>query len=69
VHVDKYQELLQIKLVSRLIPDPFAKFLKENDTIAQYLLTYEPQQNDVAERRNHTLMNMVCNMLSNSMLP
>jgi hypothetical protein len=28
-----------------------------------------PQQNDVAERRNHMLMDMVRSMLSNSELP
>jgi transposase InsO family protein len=48
---------------------PFAKVLEENDIVAQYSLPYEPQQNGVAERRNHTLMEMVCSMLSNSTLP
>jgi hypothetical protein len=42
---------------------------KENDIVAQYLLSYEPQQNDVAQRRNRTLMTMVRSMLSNSILP
>jgi hypothetical protein len=51
------------------IPSPLAKFLEENDIVTQYSLPYEPQQNDVAERRNHTLMDMVRNMLSNSTLP
>jgi hypothetical protein len=32
-------------------------------------LPYKPQQNGVAERQNHTLMEMVCSMLSNYMLP
>ena len=48
---------------------PFAKFLQENGIVAQYSTPGEPQQNGVAERRNHTLMNMVCSMLSNSTLP
>jgi hypothetical protein len=50
------------------ITGPFAKFLEDNDIVAQYLLPFEPHQNDIAERRNHTLMNMVRSMLSNSML-
>jgi hypothetical protein len=51
------------------IPGPFVKILEKNGIVAQYSLPYEPQQNGVAERRNHTLMDMVCNMLSNSTLP
>jgi hypothetical protein len=51
------------------IPGPFAKFLEENDIVAQYSLPYEPQQNGVTERRSCTLMEMVCSMLSNSTLP
>jgi transposase InsO family protein len=53
----------------RQIPGPFAKFLEENDIVAQYSLPYEPQQNGMAERRNCTLMKMVYSMLSNSTLP
>jgi transposase InsO family protein len=51
------------------ISGPFAKFLEENVIVAQYLLPYEPQQNGIAERRNHSLMYTVRSMLSNSMLP
>jgi hypothetical protein len=32
-------------------------------------MSHEPQQNGVAERRNRTLMDMVCNMMSYSTLP
>jgi hypothetical protein len=32
-------------------------------------MPYEPQQNDVVERWNHTLIDMVQSMLSNSKLP
>jgi hypothetical protein len=39
------------------------------DIFAQYLLPYEPLQIGVAGRRNHTLIDMVHSMLSNSMLP
>jgi transposase InsO family protein len=51
------------------IPGPFAEFLEENSIVAQYSLSYESQQSGVTERWNHTLMDMVCSMLSNSTLP
>ena len=41
---------------------PFARFLMENDIVAQYSTPGEPQQNGVAERRNRTLMDMVGSM-------
>ena len=34
----------------------FAKFLEEEDIVAQYTIPDTPQQNGVAERRNHTLI-------------
>jgi transposase InsO family protein len=51
------------------IPGPFARFLQENGIVAQYSTPGEPQQNGVAERRNRTLMDMVCSMMSYSTLP
>ncbi|WVZ79675.1 hypothetical protein U9M48_027228 [Paspalum notatum var. saurae] len=36
----------------------FARFLQENGIVTQYSTPGEPQQNGVAERRNHTLMDM-----------
>jgi transposase InsO family protein len=51
------------------IPEPFARFLQENDIVAQYSMPGEPQQNGVTERRNRTLMDMVRSMLSYSTLP
>jgi transposase InsO family protein len=50
-------------------PRPFARFLQENGIVAQYSTLGEPQRNGVAERRNHTLMDMVRKMLSYSTLP
>jgi hypothetical protein len=47
---------------------PFARFLQENGIVSQYSTPGEPQQNGVAERRNHTLMDMVRSMLSYSTL-
>jgi hypothetical protein len=48
---------------------PFAKFLQENGIVAQYSTPSEPQQNEVAEKRNRTLMDMVRSMISYSTLP
>ena len=51
------------------VPGPFARFLQENGIVAQYSTPGEPQQNGVAERRNHTVMDMVRSMMSYSTLP
>ena len=51
------------------VPGPFARFLQENEIAAQCSMSGEPQQNGIAERRNHTLMDMVRNMMSYSTLP
>jgi hypothetical protein len=51
------------------IPGPFAKFLAENGIVAQYSMPGEPQQNGVAERRKHTLMNIVQSTLGHASLP
>ena len=48
---------------------PFAKYLQECGIDAQYTMSSTPQQNGIAEMRNHTLLNMVRCMLVNSSLP
>ncbi|RVW41039.1 Retrovirus-related Pol polyprotein from transposon TNT 1-94 [Vitis vinifera] len=50
-------------------PGPFAKFLQEHGIVAQYTMPGSPDQNDVAERRNRTLLDMVRSMFSSSKLP
>jgi hypothetical protein len=45
------------------------RYLQENGIVTQYSTPGKPQQNGVAERRNCTLMDMVCSMLSYSTLP
>jgi hypothetical protein len=50
------------------VPEPFVKFLQKNDIVVQYSMSSDPQQNGVAEIRNHTLMDMVRSMISYSML-
>jgi hypothetical protein len=51
------------------IPGPLAKYLQENGIVTQYSILGKPQQNRIAERRNHTLMDKVRSMLSCSDLP
>jgi hypothetical protein len=51
------------------VPGPFVRFLQENSIVTQYSLSGDPQQNEMAERRNRILMDMVRSMLSNSTLP
>ena len=48
---------------------PFTKFLQKNEIVAQYTMLGFLDQNGVAKRRNRTLMDMVCSMLSSSKLP
>jgi hypothetical protein len=48
------------------ILSPFAKYLQENVIVTQYSILSKPQQNGVAKRQNHTLMDMIRNMLSYS---
>jgi hypothetical protein len=45
---------------------PFPKYLQENGIVAQYSTPDKPQQNGVAEKRNHTLMDVVRSILSYS---
>ncbi|GJR91218.1 retrovirus-related pol polyprotein from transposon TNT 1-94 [Tanacetum coccineum] len=40
-------------------PEPFAIYCHENRIVNQFTMSYTPQQNSVAERQNHTLMDMV----------
>jgi hypothetical protein len=51
------------------VPVPFARFLQKNGIVAQYSMSGDPQQNGVAERRNHALIDMVRSMLRYSTLP
>ena len=50
-------------------PGLFGKLLKKCGICAQYTMSCTPQQNDVSERHNRTLMNMIMSMLNNSTLP
>ena len=47
---------------------PFSKYLQDCGIIAQYTIPGSPEQNGVAERRNHTLKDMMKSMMSRSNL-
>ncbi|GJV65170.1 retrovirus-related pol polyprotein from transposon TNT 1-94 [Tanacetum coccineum] len=47
----------------------FLNHLKEHGIIAHRTPTYTPQHNGVSERRNRTLLDMVCSMMSQTTLP
>lgn len=47
-------------------PGPFTRFLEEHRVVTQYTMPGSPFHNDVAERRNWTLMDVMQSMLSNS---
>ena len=50
-------------------PGPFSNYLQECGIDAQYIMPGTPQHNGIAERRNHTLLDMVLCMLVSSSLP
>ena len=47
----------------------FQQYLKDNGIISQVTPPYTPQHNDVSERRNRTLLDMVRSMMSKAELP
>jgi hypothetical protein len=51
------------------LPGPFAKYLEECGIIPQYTLLGSPAMNDVVERRNRTLKDMVRSMIFRTTLP
>ena len=60
----------QIKSESRRSSgDAHEKCGSTHGTHAHYTMPSTPQQNDVAERRNRTLMEMVRSMMSYSLVP
>jgi transposase InsO family protein len=68
VRSDRRREYYAHHTPYRQVPVPFARLLQENGIFAQYSMPDDPQQNGVAERCNHTLIDMVRSMLSYSML-
>ena len=50
-------------------PGPFAKFLEECGIVPEYTMAGSPSMNDVVERRNRMLKDMVRSMISHSNFP
>ena len=48
---------------------PFSKYLEDSGIVAQFTMPGSPEQNGVAERSDHTLMEMVRSMISRTNLP
>ena len=48
---------------------PFAKILQKRDICVQYTMSDTSQQNDLSERHNRTLMDVIRSMLINLTLP
>nr|KYP67068.1 Retrovirus-related Pol polyprotein from transposon TNT 1-94 [Cajanus cajan] len=47
----------------------FQEFLEENGILSQWSCASTPQQNGVAERKNHHLLNVVCTLMLDSFVP
>ena len=54
---------------TRRNPWPFAIYLRKFGIDAQYTMLDTPQQTGIVEKRNLTLLDIVCSMLANSNLP
>ncbi|GJS78066.1 zinc finger, CCHC-type containing protein [Tanacetum coccineum] len=55
--------------VGEYMSQEFLDHLKEHEIIAHRTPPYTPQHNGVLERRNRTLLDMVCSMMSQTTLP
>ena len=49
-------------------PRSFARYLKQSGIVPQYTMSGTPRMNDIAERRNRTLQDMVRSMMVESSL-
>ena len=68
VHFDKGSEYYGKYDETRRNPGPFAKYFQECGIDAQYTMSGTPQHNEIAEKMNHTLLDMVRCILVNSSL-
>ena len=69
VHSDRGGEYYGIYDETGRNPRPFSRYLQECGIDAQYTMSGTPQQNEIAKRRNRTLLDMVRCMLVNFSLP
>ena len=49
-------------------PRSFARYLEQSEIVPQYTMSGTPSMNDIAERRNRTLQDMVRSMMVESSL-
>ena len=64
-----YIKVLRTERDGEYISKEFLRFCKENDIQKQFTTRYTPQQNNVAERKNRTIMDMVRSMLKAKHFP
>nr|GEU79544.1 retrotransposon protein, putative, Ty1-copia subclass [Tanacetum cinerariifolium] len=68
-HIGKTIKSLRSDRGGEYTSQEFLDHLKEHEIIAHHTPLYTPQHNKVSERRNKTLLDMVCSMMSQTTLP
>ena len=66
---DKRIKVLKSDRDSEYFPQKFINYCEENGLIHQRSAPYTPQQNDLAERKNRTLVDMLNAMILSARLP
>jgi len=64
-----YRKCLRTDRGGEFSSNEFGEFCKANGITRQLTTTYTPQQNEVAERKNRIVMNLVRCMLTNKQVP
>nr|GEV82785.1 putative retrotransposon protein [Tanacetum cinerariifolium] len=67
--LEKIIKSLRFDRKGEYMSQEFLDHLKEHGIIAHRTLLYTPQHNGVSDRRNRTLLDMVCSMMSQTTLP
>ena len=67
--IGHYIKVLRIDRGGEYISKDFLRFCREHGIHKKFTATYTPQQNDVAERENRTIMDMARSMLKAKHLP
>ena len=63
-HSDFYIKCLRTNIGGEYISTKFQNFCKVHGIYNQFTTRYTPQQNGVVERKNITIMEMACSMLT-----
>jgi transposase InsO family protein len=67
--LDRNVKALRTDRGHKYLSDEFKQICEEKRIFRQLTITYTPQQNGVAERRNRTLLEMVRSMMVQANLP